>query len=949
MITDSERILDGFRGLPAGMDGSKDPPQTPSEAAWYATNVTFRGGNGPRTRPGFREIPPTYWRNPVPPRVNSSLIGDGDFVTVTTSVAHGYITGEWVTVSGADAAYNGLYKITVTGGTTYTYANSTLGTSTATGTSMRDVDYTFDVDIDGAGTSYARYNSLVVAGKYLQGTQIYQDPRDDNPAQMILVVDGSILALNFSERSCRRLNPVDPMNASLPVYLIQAERFIIIQNGVDEPRVFDGSALYRASYFGPDGIPIGKQMAYGQGRLFVVVNDGSEIVAGDLAFGGSTTSVGITSSSAANPTVITTAAPHGFVIDDIVTIQGHSSSPWLNSTYVVTATPATTTFSIGRIVTSTGRGGYVTRFNAGQDSDCLRFTETRFLNEGGNLAVSGQFGKIVALAFLPVQDTATGQGDLIAFCESGAVTFAVSTPRDQWKSTPGFQRILFDNIGSANSNILAVNGDLFFRSKQGNGVRTYRNARAEIESYGQTTVSAEIDPILRQDTQWLLGPVTFALFDNRLLMTCLPQQLPRRAISDLQAEEFAQEPVPTIFNGISVLDFKSTSAGRGKSSAVYDGVWTGLRVLNLAQGLFGGDPRCFALCLHEDGTGRKHEIWEVTKEDEYDTPIEGPRLINSGIVTRAFDFRDAMSLKKLLRCDLWFDEIGGGPENIFTCELAYRPDDYPNFTTWQTFTRGFVTEFLLEDKNILAFTEKFENNGWVKTNTRVIADDAQAPNETLTADTLEEDATDGVHLAYHTTGALPSGANYFYSTFAKADSRNRIYLTLSSTGGAFSSDKTAHFFLSASGTVSHVSAGVVTFIEPLQDGWYRVGIGAVTDGAGTTRAVVGLAAVAGTASYQGNNVSGLYLWGAQMEATSPSVISPTSYDPDPPQLLNFERGYAPQVKFPTPPRTANLATDVPTYLGNDFTLRVNWVGKAHLGRLMLHGQRVTEAVGGGTL
>jgi hypothetical protein len=36
-------------------------------------------------------------------------------------------------------------------------------------------------------------------------------------------------------------------------------------------------------------------------------------------------------------------------------------------------------------------------------------------------------------------------------------------------------------------------------------------------------------------------------------------------------------------------------------------------------------------------------------------------------------------------------------------------------------------------------------------------------------------------------------------------------------------------------------------------------------------------------------------------------------------------------------------------LGHDFTLRVNWSGRAHLGRLMLHGHRLVENVGGGTL
>jgi hypothetical protein len=219
-----------------------------------------------------------------------------------------------------------------------------------------------------------------------------------------------------------------------------------------------------------------------------------------------------------------------------------------------------------------------------------------------------------------------------------------------------------------------------------------------------------------------------------------------------------------------VLDFQSVSVGRGKTSAVFDGVWTGLRIIKLVQGSFDGDPRCFAVCLHEDDSGRRVEIWEVTRRDEYDTPSEGRRRINSGIVTKAFNFEDKMGLKKLIRCDLWFDDLGGGEEYPFQCELAYRPDDYPNFTTWQQFERAFETEF-----NIPA--------------------SATVPNEPF----------------------------------------------------------------------------------------------------------------------------------------------------------NLERGYAPQVRFPAPPRTANIATDVPAYLGYDFTLRVNWTGRAHLGRLMLHGHRLTEAVNGGTL
>jgi hypothetical protein len=773
VIADTERLIDGFRGVPAGMDGSKEPPLTPGDAVWYATNVTFRGGNGPRTRPGFREIPPTYWRNPQPLRTGLSISITNGVATVT-AIGHGYDNKDKVTIAGASpAGVNGIKTITKVDANTFTFSTTATGSVTGTITSVRDVDASYSEDLRAGFTSRGRYQADVLGADFVQGVFVYQDPREGNPAQMIVVADGKIMALDFSNGSCYQINVSDEISGDVPVYMTQAEKYLIIQTGKDEPRVYDGYSVRRASYYGDEAVPIGKQMAYGQGRLFVTVNEGSEIIAGDLVFGGSTTNVGITISSAANPTVITTAAAHGFTNGDQVTISGHSGSPTINSTYAVSGVTSTT-FTIPVSVTTAGRGGFVSRFNAGQDSDLLRFTENTFLNEGGALAPSGKLGRVTGLTFLPVQDTSTGQGDLIAFCERGAVTFQVSAPRDQWKNTQGFQRVLFDNIGSTSDNILPINGDLFFRSLEGNGIRTYRNARAEADGYGQTPISAEIDPVLKQDTSWMLDQVSFANFDNRLLMTCLPRQFPRRALTQAEADQFASEPIPTLYNGIAVLDFQSVSAGRGKTAAVFDGVWTGLRIIKLVQGTFDGEPRCMAVCFHEDETARRVEIWEITKNDEYDTPEEGRRRIESGIVTRAFNLGDQMSLKKLIRCDLWFDDLGGGLDYPFQCDLAYRPDDYPNFTTWQSFERAFETEYNMSY--------------------------AAPPNDTAP-------------------------------------------------------------------------------IEP----------------------------------------------------------------------YNYERGYAPQVRFPAPPLTANIATNVPAYLGHDFTLRVNWSGRARLGRLMLHGYKLTEAVNGGTL
>ena len=75
----------------------------------------------------------------------------------------------------------------------------------------------------------------------------------------------------------------------------------------------------------------------------------------------SATTVAITSSSVANPTVITTTAPHGLTVGDVVQviIAGHSgSTPTINGTRLATVTGAST-FTIPVNVSVGGTGGTV--------------------------------------------------------------------------------------------------------------------------------------------------------------------------------------------------------------------------------------------------------------------------------------------------------------------------------------------------------------------------------------------------------------------------------------------------------------------------------------------------------------------------------------------------------------------------------------------------------------
>jgi hypothetical protein len=616
-INDSQRVVDGFRGLPLGMDGSKDPILTPEGAVFYAQNVTFRGGSGPKTRPGFE------YR--------------------------------------AAAQGSGLFQ--------------------------------------GWAVHYAAVSSIPSVILYVVGGNVYEYNPHANTTSTI-----STAATKFA--------------TDRPIYFCQASRFTIIQDGLNDPRIYistntgtDKLKLVSDTSLGNPAIPNSKRiprgthMAYGQGRLFVATLEDattpSTIWAGDIAFGGSSANIPIESSeynSTSGRTKVFVTTQHQFQRGSFVTIKNHSTQQSIDSTYEVIEIDGATPkkwFEVFANGNSPGKGGEVSDFTAGKDTDIIHFTEHFYIAEGGALTLSAELGRIRGLSFLPVQDTSAGQGDLVAFCERGATSFAVSLPRSEWKTTAGFQKILFLNIGAVSDSICPVNGDLYFRSLDGNGIRSYRNARAEFDGYGQTPVSSEVDPILLRDTDFLLQKdrqiqaeasatvfglgTSFAYFDNRLLMTCLPQAT-------------TGTPSRVVFNGVIALDFKSSSGNfsNNKSSAVYDGVWTGLKALSLVSGEFTGRRRAFAMCFHNN----VNEIWEISKDNEFDKPSSSARSnIVCSVTTPNFNFKSASELKKLIRADLWFDMISGGPTSALDVVLFYRPDSSPEYVQWATWTRCFTTEY----------------------------------------------------------------------------------------------------------------------------------------------------------------------------------------------------------------------------------------------------------------
>jgi len=180
---------------------------------------------------------------------------------------------------------------------------------------------------------------------------------------------------------------------------------------------------------------------------------------------------------------------------------------------------------------------------------------------------------------------------------------------------------------------------------------------------------------------------------------------------------------------------------------------------------------------------------------------------------------------------------------------------------------------LIEEQrvNLLLRSEEFDNASWSKVRSSITANATTSPDGTMNADRFVIDTTAASNHSCGQSVSVTSGTTYAFTVFAKADQFSQINLRFSAQFPAGN----AVYDLN-SGTVDTNGTVVSASMTSFGNGWWRCVLVMTASATGTSGPQIFLAQSSSITIATADNTSGLFIWGAQLEAsTFPASYIPT--------------------------------------------------------------------------
>lgn len=301
----------------------------------------------------------------------------------------------------------------------------------------------------------------------------------------------------------------------------------------------------------------------------------------------------------------------------------------------------------------------------GRRDSVLKVTENPLAFGGDGFSVPTQAGSIRALFYPANIDTNLGQGPLLIGTRKSVYAMTVPVSRSSWTSSGDNQPLQvvaqhkWGPVGDRS--VVIVNSDNFYQTLEP-GIRSLIFARRNQGQWANTSISANVNRIVRRNDRGLLRYSSGINWDNRLWQTALPEQT----------------TYGVIHKALVSLDFDPLSTMQSQLPPVWEGHSEGLQVLQLFESDFGGLQRAFAVILTEFNT---IAVWELTRGDMAEN---GDNRITWSFESPAWTWADTIGeneYKTLLNGEISFDQVWGKID----VTVEFRPDYYPCWQLWTKF------------------------------------------------------------------------------------------------------------------------------------------------------------------------------------------------------------------------------------------------------------------------
>ncbi len=294
----------------------------------------------------------------------------------------------------------------------------------------------------------------------------------------------------------------------------------------------------------------------------------------------------------------------------------------------------------------------------------LKVTENPLCLAGDGFIVPDNAGNIRSLFHNANLNTTLGQGNLYIGTAKAIYSLDVPVTRTDWIAADVNKQPKQTVVQLANGTVndrscTLINGDVWYQTLEPSIASLFTQVR-NFSQWGNISLSANENRILQFNDRALLHFASGTYFNNRMLQTSLPRQLPQGVVHD----------------ALIPLDFVPMSQFGAALTPNWEGHHEGLQWLQLFVANFGGRERCFAAVVSQapETLGEIH-LWELSTAGQFEN---GDKRVSWYAEFPSFTAGDIFQLKNLVCAELSVDRLYGTVE----FQMDYRPDNDSCWHLW---------------------------------------------------------------------------------------------------------------------------------------------------------------------------------------------------------------------------------------------------------------------------